>query len=194
MVTEKEKTITTLKRRLLLNEHDTAAQPKERNDTEEMKLMIQRNQIMIETVLLRMEQLRIQLGVPKPQDLPRTLETKVSPLIDKQANNLLVNDNNLLRAYNQLEGNNNVEQHVKPIQHANNQPEYNNNRKQHYNNQPLQNNKLTTNRCRVHLVQENTRVQHTNNQPAQDKMSQHDMNQQVQDNMRVQHKKQPTDE
>ena len=44
-VTEKEKTITTLKRRLLLNEHDTAAQPKERNlnDTEEMKLMIQRN-------------------------------------------------------------------------------------------------------------------------------------------------------
>jgi adenine C2-methylase RlmN of 23S rRNA A2503 and tRNA A37 len=60
MVTEKEKTITTLKRRLLLNEHDTAAQPKERNDTEEMKLMIQRNQIMIETVLLRMEQLRIQ--------------------------------------------------------------------------------------------------------------------------------------
>ena len=142
-----------------------------------MKLMIQWNQIMIETVLLRMEQLSIQLGVPKPQDLPRTLETKVSPLIDKQANNLLVNDNNLLRAYNQLEGNNNVEQHVKPIQHANNQPEYNNNRKQHSNNQPLQNNKLTTNRCRVHLVQENTRVQHTNNQPAQEKMSQHDMNQ-----------------
>jgi hypothetical protein len=91
-----------------------------------------------------MEQLSIQLGVPKPQDLPRTLETKVSPLIDKQANNLLVNDNNLLRAYNQLEGNNNVEQHVKPIQHANNQPEYNNNRKQHSNNQPLQNNKLTS--------------------------------------------------
>ena len=80
MVTEKEKTITTLKRRLLLNEHDTAAQPKERNlnDTEEMKLMIQRNQIMIETVLLRMEQLRIQLAVPKQQDLPQTLETNVS--------------------------------------------------------------------------------------------------------------------
>jgi hypothetical protein len=49
---------------LLLNEHDTAAQPKERNDTAEMKLMIQKNQIMIETVLLRMEQLRIQLAVP----------------------------------------------------------------------------------------------------------------------------------
>jgi hypothetical protein len=43
MVTEKEKTITTLKRRLLLNEHDTAAQPKERNDTAEMKLMILRS-------------------------------------------------------------------------------------------------------------------------------------------------------
>jgi hypothetical protein len=157
--------------RRLLNEHDTAAQPKERNDTEEMKLMIQRNQIMIETVLLRMEQLRIQLAVPKqqavslswnvffvfwlfipfcasffpscsfwdlagiafakelsafdssvllgsllllvvlllpvlsfsmvpkPQDLPRTRETNVSSLIDKQANNQLVNDNNLLRAY-----------------------------------------------------------------------------------------------
>ena len=98
MVTEKEKTITTLKRRLLLNEHDTAAQPMERNDTAEMKLMIQKNQIMIETVLLRMEQLRIQLAVPKQQDLPQTLETNVSTLIDKQANNQLVNDNNLLRA------------------------------------------------------------------------------------------------
>ena len=156
MVTEKEKTITTLKRRLLLNEHDTAAQPKERNDTAEMKLMIQKNQIMIETVLLRMEQLRIQLAVPKQQDLPQTLETNVSTLIDKQANNQLVNDNNLLRAYNQLEGNNNVEQHANPIQHANKQPEYNNiNKKQHSNNQPLQYNRRVQ-QANNQLMQNNT--------------------------------------
>jgi hypothetical protein len=156
MVTEKEKTITTLKRRLLLNEHDTAAQPKERNDTAEMKLMIQKNQIMIETVLLRMEQLRIQLAVPKQQDLPQTLETNVSTLIDKQANNQLVNDNNPLRAYNQLEGNNNVEQHANPIQHANKQPEYNNiNKKQHSNNQPLQYNRRVQ-QANNQLMQNNT--------------------------------------
>jgi hypothetical protein len=46
------------------------------------------------------------------------------------------------------------------------------------------NNQLMQNNTRVHQVQENTSVQHTNNQAVQDKTSQ-DLNQQVQDNMRV---------
>jgi hypothetical protein len=59
---------------------------------------------------------------------------------------------------NQLEGNNNVEQHANPIQHANKQPEYSNiNRKQHSNNQHLQYNRRMQ-QTNNQLMQNNTRV------------------------------------